>query len=317
MSRQISDLHVDQPLTNLAIDFVNGGFVANDLFPVFPVDKESDKYYLFTRREAFQASRALRAPNAPAAVKEWSLTTGSFACDEYALAGYIGDRERGNADAIIDLDGKTTLDLMQDLLLGQEIRVATIVTDTAVLTQNTTLSGGNQWGTDTSDPLGAVRTGRAAIHAATGKNPTIMVVGRQVHDQLVDHPDLVERIKHSQLGVVTPQLMAQLFEVDQYRVAEAIKDTANEGQSSATLSYAFGKNCVLAYVDPSPGPRTLSLGWTFSKRRAMGAGGQPSSILVKRFRNEPAAADVIEASQIVVERLVSLNCGYLIKDAVA
>lgn len=307
MPREITSLHVDQALSNFARDYRNGGFKGQRIFPIFPVLKESDKYHIFTKRDSFRSEETLKGVNSAPRIKEWSVSTDSFACEEHALRGIIPDRERNNADPAIDIEGKTVEDLTDSLLLAYEIRVAAIVTSTSNITQNTTLSGTSQWSDFTnSNPISDVRTGRVTIHKATGKNPNRAAMGREVFDKLVDHPDLLERIKYTREGITTEQLVAALFGVEELLVCEALKDSANEGQT-ASLTYAFGKDVLLFYADDKPSKRTVSLGWTFAAQ----------DLLVKRKRNDDIDADMFDVGHIVDEKLVAADCGYLIKAAVA
>ncbi len=43
-----TDVHVNQPLTNISVAFMqsDAGFVARKVFPVVPVAKQSDRYYV-------------------------------------------------------------------------------------------------------------------------------------------------------------------------------------------------------------------------------------------------------------------------------
>jgi len=93
-------------------------------------------------------------------------------------------------------------------------------------------------------PVGDVRTAKATVHAASGKTPNMMVVGKQVHDKLLDHPDILERIKYTQRGVVTEDILARLFEVDKYVIGKALYDSSQEG-GTESLAYVWGKNVAL------------------------------------------------------------------------
>ena len=46
-----SQVHIDQPLTNLTIAYLQdqSNFIADKVFPVVGVDKQSDKYYIYDR----------------------------------------------------------------------------------------------------------------------------------------------------------------------------------------------------------------------------------------------------------------------------
>jgi hypothetical protein len=116
----------------------------------------------------------------------------------------------------------------------------------------------------------------------------------------------LERIKYSQKGVVTADLLASIFEVDRVIVAESLYNTAKKGQT-VSLSRVWGKDCLLAFVSPRPGLKQVSLGFIMQQR----------AFQTEKYREEKIKSDVIRVSHIVDEKLVAAACGYLIKSAVA
>ena len=148
-------------------------------------------------------------------------------------------------------------------LVAREVELAASLTSTAVLTQNTTLSGTSQWSDfSNSDPIANIRTGASTIYSAIHVNPNTLVLGKQVFDKLQDHPAFLERAKYTQLGIITTDLMARVFGVDRVIVAAAGKNTAVEGQTNL-MSYIWGKDAVLCYVAPRIAPKTITLGLTY------------------------------------------------------
>ena len=78
-----SQVHVDVPLTNLTIAYLQSttGFVADKIFPNVPVDKLTNRYYKYNRAD-FNRSGNVK-PLAPRTRPErvgMSLSTDSCAC---------------------------------------------------------------------------------------------------------------------------------------------------------------------------------------------------------------------------------------------
>lgn len=42
----ISQIHIDQALTNISVMYRNASYVADEVFPILPVSKRSNKYFL-------------------------------------------------------------------------------------------------------------------------------------------------------------------------------------------------------------------------------------------------------------------------------
>ena len=294
------DVHVDAVLSGVSIRYTNDEMIADQVLPVVPVKKESDKYYIYTRNWRLPQSK--RAAGAEANEVEWNVSTSTYTTEEYALKDLIPDRVRDNADNPLDMDVDTTENLTEVIQLGREKRVADIVFASGNYgSQTSALAGASRWDDYAgSDPIGDVRTAKATVHAASGKLPNVMVVGYQVHLKLLDHPDILERIKYSQKGVVTEELLAQLFEVDKYIIGKALYDSSLEG-ATEDLGYVWGKKVALLYSQPSPGLKKVSFGYQFQSR----------GFRTKKWRVEGREGDFIEAGEIRDEKLVAVSTGYL------
>ena len=300
-----SDVHQDSVLSGISIMYENDEYIADRVLPVVPVVKESDLYYIYTRN--WRIPEAKRAPGAEAAEVEWNVETDSYSCVEYALKGFVSDRDKDNADKPLDLEIDETNNVTGLIQLIREKRVADVVFASGSYTNTSALTGGNRWDDYAgSDPIGDVRTGRATVHAASGKTPNTMIVGKQVHDKLLDHPDVLERIKYTQKGLVTADLLATLFEVDNYIVGKALYDSSNDG-GDESLGYLWGKYVSLIYVEPSPGLRKVSYGYQFQSR----------GFRTKKWREEGRDGAFIESGEIRDEHLVSKDCGYLYSTVVS
>ncbi|NOS67908.1 MAG: hypothetical protein HOO67_06145 [Candidatus Peribacteraceae bacterium] len=302
--------HIDRLLTDFSIEYANeeAAFVGLQVLPALQVKFESDKFLKYKKGNNFQLPDAKRAIRTKYKRISWETDTDSYKCEEYGLEDLIDDRERQNTDAPMDQDQDTTGTLTKAMLLLHETRVTSLVTSTANVTLNTTLSGTSQWSDyDDSDPFAAIETGIDAVQAATGMRPNTMVMGYAVWAKLKHHPDLLDRIKHTQKGVMTTDLLAALLGLDAVYVSRAVKNSAKEGQT-VSLGYVWGKDALLYYRKPGrPTLRSLTFGVTFMSRDWQ----------TERYREETAKSDVFRVSHVVDEKLVAADVAYLIKDAVA
>jgi hypothetical protein len=294
------DVHTDSVLSGVSIKYTNDELIADQVLPVVPVKKESDLYYIYTRNWKLPQSK--RAAGADANEVEWNLSTSTYTTEEYALKDLIPDRVRSNADNPLDMDVDTTENLTELVQLGREKRVADIVFGAANYgAQTSALAGANQWDDYAgSDPIGDVRDAKAIVHAASGKMPNTMVIGYQAYLKLLDHPDILERIKYTQRGLITADLLASLFEVDKILVGKALYDTTQEGVAES-LSYIWGKSVALIYSQPSPGLKKVSFGYQFQSR----------GFRTKKWREEGRDGDFVETGEIRDEKLVAAATGYL------
>jgi hypothetical protein len=145
-----------------------------------------------------------------------------------------------------------------------------------------------------------------------------LVLGKAVYDALIDHPDIVDRIKYGQTpghpAMANLEALMKLLEVERILVMKAIENTAKEG---ATNSHSFigGKHALLCYSAPRPGIMTPTAGYTFSWTSFVGAGQEGNRI--KRFRLEQIESDRVEIQMAFDSKLVAADLGYLFLSVVS
>lgn len=321
-----SDVHVDRPLTNISIAYMQSAdnFVASRVFPIVRVGKQSDKYFTYDRGAFNRDEMQLRAPGAESSGATYTLSTDSYSADVWALHVNVADQVRANADTPLQPDREATEFLSLKNLIRQERLWATRYFGTSVWTSEITgvsgAPGGSQfqrWDEAASTPIENVRTGARTMHALTGFRPNVMVLGRPVYDALLDHPDIVGRIDRGQTAgtaIVMRQNLAALFEMQEVLVMDAIYNSAVEGASNSH-GFIGGKHALLAYRAPSPGIMIPSAGYTFAWTGLMGAGALGSRI--SRFRMEQNKADRIEIEAAFDQKKVAADLGYFFASAVS
>lgn len=317
-----SDLHVNALLTQLSIGFEQDdiAFVADEVCPTVEVDKQSDKYAEYDRSYFYRTEVAERSPGTQARAAGYGVSTSStYYCDVFALRKAIDDQERGNADAIFDLDQ----DAMRYLLLQHKIKKeAQFVTDlftTSLWTGSTTagdITPSTLWSASGSTPFNDIRAQAVSIQTKTGYKPNTLVMGGEVWAILADHPDLLDRIKGGATtgdpALAMENLVAQVLGLSKVLVAGATQNTAVEG-ATASYSRLLGKHALLCYVAPNPGKFVPSAAYQFAWRGLVGsAGGQR----VLTYREEPHI-DWVEVEASYDLKLISAPLGAFFASVVA
>lgn len=313
-----TDVHVDSILTNISVAYIqkSDNFVAQQVFPVVPVDKQSDLYFKYTKGDWFRDEAEKRADATESAGSGYALGTDSYFCDVYAFHKDIGDQVRKNTDTPLDPDRDGTQFVTQRMMLRQEIQWVSDYFKTGVwATDKSGSSDFTQWSDFAgSDPLEDIELGKETILSNTGFEPNTLVMGYSVFRKLKNHPDLVDRIKYTSSNVVTTAIMAKYFDVDRVLVCKAIKNTAKEGQTAA-FSFTHGKHALLLYVNSSPSILQPSAGYVFTWKGV--SEGLGTSIGITRFRMQHLRADRIEAQIAWTNKIVANDLGFFYNNAVA
>lgn len=329
----VGDLHVNSLLTNVSIGYDPKGFFAAKLFPLVPVDKQTDIYPSYNRSDwardtgapgaaptgSGQAVR--RAPGTKARTVEYGVNnTNTYRCVNYALGMEIPDELRSNADAVFDLDRDATLLLQSLLNLRFDREVAA---DMIVSGGWDSLTVSNKWSDyAASTPMEDIRAGIHSIRRGTlgmsAEGGIKLLVGALVDQRLKDHPDIIDRFKYgASAGApakVTNQLIASLFEVDEYNVANSVFTSDEEGTAEASVTYSdvVTDDVLLYWTPPSASRMAPSAGYLFNWRSMAG----PGMFFVRKGREDRQRYDWIEVHAYLDWVVTNVNAGNLNTDAV-
>ena len=300
----LNEVRYDPVLSTLAVGYKPDGYVADEVLLPLPVKMEDGTYWKFGM-ERFYSPDALRAPRSRYRQIDWKMTRDSYHAEEYGLEQPIDDRERSNSSLPADLDTESTEILTENLKNGKEKRVANLVRSTSNITQNVTLAGATQW-SDASggDPIGVSITAHGTIRAATGQLATDVVLGYAVWEKLQTNPKIkAELAEGEQIALAR---LARLWNVQRIHVGRLLTATNKKGQA-VTLGDVWGKDVLFYYRAPRPGMRRFSLGYQF----------RVQDYKTFRYRKPDINSDVIRVNEIIGEKLVAAQLGYLVKNAVA
>lgn len=310
-----STVHVDSVLTNISVAYIQdqNNYIASRVFPVIPVDKQSDLYFTYDKNAWFRDEAQRRAPATESAGSGYGVSTATYTADVFAFHKDVDDQTRANSDSPLNPDADATRFVTSRLLLKKEKQWAADFFVTGVWGTSTTPSA--LWDNySTSDPINDIETGKQTILTNTGFMPNTLVLGYPVFRQLKNHPDIVDRIKYTSSENITTAMLARLFEVENVYVAMGTNATNNEGETAA-YSLIQGKHALLCYSNPNPGLLAPSAGYTFTWRGVGGAFG--SEVGVSRIPMPLVKADRIEAEMAWDNKLVATDLGYIFIDAVA
>lgn len=318
-------VHVDAVLTNISIAFMQNrnNFVASRVFPNVPVMKQSDRYYTFDRGDFNRDEARVRSPGAESAGSGFNLdNTPTYYAPVTSFHHDVAWQTMANADAVLDLTRAASEFVMQKLMIRKEVDWVTNYFTGSLWTNDwdgvASSATGNQviqWSDPTNgNPIENIRFAKTTIMQSTGFEANKLVLGRQVYDALVDHPDIIDRVKYSG-GVgngnparVSKEALAMLFEVDEVVVANAIQNTAADGLTNAH-SFIAGKRALLTYAAPTPSLMAPSAGYTFSWNGYLNQGNE-FGVAMKRIPMDTKEADRIEGGMAFAHKLVSADLGF-------
>lgn len=318
-----SQVHVNRPLTNISVAFVNNGpFVADKIFARIPVSKQSDSFYTYDKAAWLRSVAQDRAPGTESAGGGWTVSTDTYRCAVKAIHKDIDDQTRTNQDQPLNLDREATMWVTRQILLKREIDfVSTFLgtgiwdTDLTGVTSAPTSTQFIQWDQASADPVGDVTGKQIDVQATTGETPNVFVCQPRVLHGLRQNADVIDRIKYTQKGVATRELLAGLFEVDDFFVMNGIEDTSAEGAATESPGFIMSsKDALLVHRTPTPSLMNASGGYTFVWT---GLIGSVQGWQIKRFRMELIESDRVEGQTAYDQKVVAPSVGVFFDGAVA
>ena len=320
----INQVHIDAILTNASVAYIQSAdnFIANKVFPIVPVDKQSNLYFKYTKEDWFRDDARLRADGSEAATSGYGLTTDNYYADVYAVKKAVGDQTMANFDNPLDPMRDAAKFTAQLILNRMEQQFVTDFITTGIWGQDYTGVSGSpstnefkQWSDlANSDPIQDIELGKAKILSTTGFEANKLVLGYDAYRVLRNHPDIIDRVKYTGRDVPDTQYLATLFGVDEVLVAKAVKNTANEGQTGS-FSFSFGKSALLVHSASSPSLLTPSAGYSFQWRGV--SEGLGLTVGTKQYRLEQNAATYIESQVAFDNKLVAADLGVYFATCVA
>jgi len=317
--------HIDKALTNMSVAYMQeeSNFIADKVFPRIPVKKQSDVYFVYNKGDFFRDEARVRAGASESVGGEYGVQTDTpYYCKVYAFHKDVTEQDRANYDDPLDADKDATDFVTQKMLVRREVVWAEKYFKSGVW--STEISGvstspsTNQtlyWNLDTSDPIKDITSQIPKMASQTGFRPNTFVMSPFVFYALKNHPDVLDRIKYTQKGIVTADLLATLFEVQNVYVAWGVVNSAAQGAAD-DIDFVMGKHALLCYVNPRPAIKKPSAGYIFTWTGLLGAGAYGNRIVRLPMDMLGLGTERIEGEIAFDAKVIAQDLGVFFKDIV-
>lgn len=306
-----SRVTVNPVLQETAVKFMQnaGAFIGRRLFPLFNTGQQSESYYVFDRENMLNVPTNIRrAPSAPFSRSVMKLSDDNYNCREYGHEEPVDDGERAKYASALDADNAAITRATNIIMVNHELRVNTLAKSNAV--PNSAV--GTKWDAAGGDPIGDIDAAKEVIRKGCGLTANTMAVNKATFDVLKELPAILDKIKYTQKGIVTADLLASVFGVASFLIAESIVNGAAEGQTISPADI-WGDDVYLAHVESGPNLKAPNFGRTFSWVAQSGPGG----VIAESYREDQTKSDVHRARHFVDEKLVGAECGYRLSDVLS
>jgi hypothetical protein len=309
----IQDTFADPLLTQYSVKYQNDleGFICEKIFPQVMVNKKTGFYFTYGK-ENLRIPSSRRRKFSRANRIEWNVAKTPYGpLFEHSLEDGIEDDLMDQYDAPLEPRQDSVETLTEMLYLEKEYNLAQQLADASIITQNTTLGSTQQWDAYTnanSKPFLAIQTGIDAVRKNSLRAPNTMWMGYPVWSKLINHPDMIDRVKYTQISALTIDMMKSLFPgITNVFIGSAVYNTAKEGQTDAT-DFVWGKNFWVGYVPGSPKLREPALGYHLQLKAAR---------MIDRWDDRSVKAEFVRITDYYEPKLVTATAAYGIFSAVS
>lgn len=302
-------VHTNTVLQSLSVMYKNDEFIGEELMPVLITGgKLSGTYYKYDKRDRFAYPDDSMADKTDAPELNQGRSTDTYSLSGKAMAEHLAQETLNNQDAplneLVDLQDN----VLEGMMFRRELRIASAVQTAANYGSNTVaIAAGDRFDTSSGgDPGAVVDAAKKSLWSGRGPTRLKMAVSLDVHNVFKRHPKILEYWKYSGgvPGFATRKMLAEFFEVDDYLVGSARKDTANEG-AAASYSRIWGNSISLTRVTTTPSTRSLHFGTTFQDLA-------PQSYLAFEPKKGVRGAWYQKNGLYDQQKIVAAEAGYLI-----
>jgi hypothetical protein len=308
-------------LQNMSVQYRNRLYVADQVFPIIPNCPPEAKIARYLKGAWFRDEAQMRGPGSEAARGGYPVDYIDVIPKEHAFAKEVTDEDRDLASS----QGGPPLQPDQDaiefatdkVLLKREILVATLVKATAWSGQSAGgEDAGGLWAAGAGNTfLADVKARIDTILSATGMKPNVLLIDGGTYMSLTEESTVLDKIKYTQKGVLTADLLAAILDIDQVLVAAAVYSSAKETkagtdftavriwENTATKGMGF-----LFYRPPNPGLKTPSAGYIAKSSL------YPSGFNNATWREDSRHQDVYEVAEKMHALATGTDLGFMWKD---
>ena len=298
------DVHIDVAISNIVLDYRPHGFIADQISPIVPVVRQSDRFFIIAQADRFRETPDYRSPGTEPNLISFDVSSDGYYCDNYALGTYLTREELANADAALD-NRKLRSQLVTDILMiNNERRVANLVTSTSNVGCNT--STGSAWGTANADPYKDGQEDMQAVEDGTGYKPNLVVFGKTSWRKWRESEKIQTMLFPHGGGVPTIEQAKLLLEVDKILIGGAYYNSAAQG-ATMSLSKVWDDMVLYAYVAPKPSKEVPSFMYSFRWT----VPGVPSMVARVFPFDEKKGRQDIHVAYYQDEKITDKKLGYL------
>lgn len=302
------DVITDQYVRNTFVGYAQDApLEVFDVFPMVTVSKMEGLIPKYKKADWFKigdVNSYKRTGATESAGDDFASDSQSYALEQYSFHKDVTKTDREQVETPYDAVNDSIKFIINRLRrVAFKYLVNEFITDGVWSNEETSPS---QWDAD-NDPVDAVLTWQQAVESTTGFKPNKMIVTPDIYKALRTNSNITNLLSDNQTKKVSQQILANLFDLDQFIVMNAVNESAD--------GY-FAANKALLFYTPEQADASKfepSAGYIMTYKM-----GEDMNMGTRRIpmpeRND---AIRIEADMYMDAVAPAPDCGYFIKNLVS
>jgi hypothetical protein len=294
------------------------GFVWNKVLPVTEVAKGTGTFGIIPLEQLLQQRNTLRSPGGNYARGNFTFTTSTFACVEHGAEEPVDDREAQLYAEYFDAELIAGMRAAHAVRLNAERRVADAVFNTTTWNGASLTTGiTHEWDDATNAvPVDDVFAARAKVYDNSGVWADTLICNYKVFLNLLKCDQVIERIESAgagsaaRAGLITAEMLAQVFNLRKIIVGGGSRNNANEGLSASPVQIWSDEYAMVCKTADTNDFREPCIGRTFH----WSEDGSSVNGTVETYRDEAVRSDIVRVRHDVDEKIIYPELGHLLSN---
>lgn len=296
------------------------GFIASRVLPVFETKVSSGTFGRIPLAQLLKNADVKRHSRSGYPRGDWEFQDEAFSTKEYGFEEPVDDRDVALYGDYFDAEMVSAALARDTVLREAEKRVAALIFNTTTwtgATKTTAVAAGLEWSVYANAvPINDVEAAVRKVYTNTGMWPNAIVMNRLVFRNLRQCDQILDRISSQGSGSavkasdITPQQLAQVFDLDEVIVAGGSKNTATEGQTATPGQVWDSEYAMVCRIATTNNIKEPCLGRTLH----WGVDGSTIGGTMESYDDPRLRGQVVRCRHDVHEKVIESLFGHLISN---
>lgn len=294
------------------------GFIWNKVLPIYEVELKSDSFGKIPLEQLLADVETERAPRSSYSRSNFTFTQDTYATTEHGHEVPVDDNENRTYSQYMDQMTFAAERARDVVLRNAEKRVASLLFNPDTWTGSSlTTAITHEWDDATNaDPAEDIEQAVNKVWEQTGLWPDSLIINRRVFRNLRKCSRIMDRIQSGGAGSaakasdITPEKLAEVFDLAQVIVAGSAKNTANPAATRSVASVWSNEYAMVARLCSTPNIEEPGLGRTFH----WGADGSQAFGMVETYREEKVRGEIVRVRHQVHNKVLYTQCAHLLSN---